>query len=225
MSGVKAGAADGVVALLKKSALLNRVNQESGAAIHAGLEQLDALFGGHPALDHHIIQLLAQKLIHHGLIRAAHLEKIRQRPHRRHALSQRAGLQQPAHRFGGVAVVANQRLQSIAASGHGGLFAAQLVGVRAQRIFFGAAGLQSLAQGRNLALQPLERLRRGLKALPCLSALRAQVFQLHPRLAHLGFQPLRLAFQSRQTLFALGRMIAGVAGQGQQVHGLAAAGL
>ena len=39
---------------------------------------------------------------------------------------------------------------------------------------------------RNLALQPLQRLGRGLKAQPCLSALRAQILQLVARLAHLG---------------------------------------
>ena len=61
-------------------------------------------------------------------------------------------------------MVANQRLQRIAPAGHGGLLAAQLVGARAQCILFGAAGLQRLAQRGNLALQPLQRLRRGLKA-------------------------------------------------------------
>jgi len=49
-------------------------------------------------------------------------------------------------------------------------------------------------------------------------------FQLVPRLGHLGFQPLRLALQGRQTLFALRCVVAGVAGQGQQMHGVAAAG-
>ena len=49
------GCGDGSVVLRKKSALLGRVDQKRGAAIHAGLEQPDALFGSYPALHHHII--------------------------------------------------------------------------------------------------------------------------------------------------------------------------
>jgi len=85
------------------------VNQKRGAAIHARLEQLNTLLGRHPALHHHIIQLLAQELVYHILMLAAHFDEVRQCAHRRHALRQRARLQQPPDGVGGVAVVANQR--------------------------------------------------------------------------------------------------------------------
>src|SRR5208337_4202445 len=113
---------------------------------------------------------------------AAHLEEVGQSADWGHALTQRTGLEKQADAFRRVAVVANQSFQYVATAGHGGLLAAQLVGLDAQRIFLGAAGLQSLAQSRDLGFQPLEGLSRGLEALPGLTALRAQVFLLVARL-------------------------------------------
>src|ERR1035438_8826524 len=46
-----------------------------------------------------------------------------------------------------------------------------------------------------------------------------------PSLAHLAIQPLRLAFQRRQALFSLRGMIPCIAGQRQQLHGVAAIAL
>jgi len=100
-------------------------------------------------------------------------------------------------------VVANQRLQCVAASGGSGKFATQLIGSRAQRIFLGATGLQSFAQRRNLALQPLERLRSGREAQFCFSALRAQIFKLVPRPGPSRFPAAPPRAPGCQALFAL----------------------
>ena len=147
------------------------VNQEGGSAIHAGLEQSNALLGSPPAFHHHIIQLLAQKLVHHGLMLAAYLKKICQRAYRRTSWSKRTRFQQPPHCVGRVPVIANQRLQRLAPSGHGSLLAAQFIGARALRVLLGPPRLQGFAQSRNLAFQPLECPGRDLKFAPGLSAL------------------------------------------------------
>ena len=70
-------------------------------------------------------------------------------------------------------MVADQCFQRVAPSAHCGLFAAQLVGAGPQAVLFGPVGLQTRAQRRNLAFQPLQRLGSGLKFLPGQSVLHA----------------------------------------------------
>ena len=205
-----AGLPNRIVAGLEELALRIGVNQECRPAV-AGLQHAHAFFRRAPAFHHHVIQLFAQKLVHHAFVLAAHFNEVRQRAHRSHRRPQRSRLQQPPHRVGGVAVIANQRLQRVAPAQHGRLFAAQLVGLCAARAFVAALGLQRLAQRRNLLLQPLHRRICRCKAQPRLARLHAQVFLLNARLAHLRFQPLRFAFQRGQAFFALRNVVARVA--------------
>ena len=107
------------------------MNQECGPAIYSGFEQLNALLGGHPALHHNVVQFLAEKFVHHPFVRPAHLQEVRQCTYGRQSLPERARLQQSTHRIGGVAMIANQRLQRIASSGHCGLLVTQPVCIRA----------------------------------------------------------------------------------------------
>ena len=59
-------------------------------------------------------------------------------------------------------MIADQRLQANRAGPRRCLLAAQLVGSARCRVLVGALGLQLLAQRGNLALQPLQRIGRGL---------------------------------------------------------------
>ena len=216
--------ADGERVFLEERALLRRMNEKRGPAIDSRLQQPHAFFSGHPALYHHVIQLFAQELVDHRFMLAAHFEEIRKRSHWRHAVAQRAGLQETANCVCGVAVIANQRLQRVAAAGNRGLLAAQLVGARPLRVLFCTLGLQSRTQSGNLALQALKRVGCRFKAQLGLATLDAQVFLLVPRLAHLRMQPLRLAFKGGKAFLSLCRVVAGVAGQCQQMHGVTAGG-
>ena len=200
-------------------AFMRRMHQEGRPPIHSGLEQLHALLGRHPALHHHIIQFLAQELVHHILMLAADLEEIRQRSHWRHSLGQRSRFQQPPHRVRRVAMVANQRLQRIPPSGHLGHLAAQLV--RRAPARRPSSARRACKLSRSATISPSNAFNRSdadCKPQPRLAALRPQILLLRLRLAHLGFQPLRLALQRRQALFALRRMVARIPGQRQQVH-------
>ena len=57
--------------------------------------------------------------------------------------------------------------------------------------------------------------------LPREPGLDAQVLLLVPRLLHLRIQPLGLALQRRQALLGLRHVVARIARQRQQVHGMA----
>ena len=83
-SGVTPGSFTAARRSFEELALRIGVDQECRAPV-AGLQQPHALFRVAPALHHHVIQLFAQKLVHHAFVLAAHLKKVRQRAHRRHA--------------------------------------------------------------------------------------------------------------------------------------------
>ena len=201
------------------------MNEKCCASIHARLQQSHALFSRAPGLHHYKVQLVAQKLVDHALVLAAHFKEVRQRAHRRQPLGQHARLQQPAHCVGGVAVVPNQRLQRIAPARGRSLLAAQLVGLRVQGVLFRAPRLQALAQLRNFTLQPRQRFSGGLKPQPRLPAFHANALLLALGLRHLSFKPLGLALQRRQALLGLRGRVARVAGLGQQLHHMPPRGL
>ncbi len=142
------------VTRLEELALRIGVDEEGRAAI-ACLQQPNALFRDAPALHHHVIQLFAQKLVHHAFVLAAHLNEVRQRANRRHGGTERSRLEQAPHRVGGVAMIANEGIQRVAPPFYGCLFAAQLVGMGAPCMFDGPLRLQSLAQRPDLRLQTL----------------------------------------------------------------------
>ena len=74
------GAADCVASLCRLIGLrVSGMNQERGPPIHAGLEQPNPFFCRAPAFDNNVVQLLAQKLVDHRLMRAVDLKKISQR--------------------------------------------------------------------------------------------------------------------------------------------------
>ena len=198
------------------------VNEEGGAAIAARLEQADALFGGAPAVDDQVVEFIAEELVDHAFVLAADFEEVSEGADWGHAFAQRAGLEQAAHGVGGVAVVADERLQRVAAAGDGCVFAAELIGAGAEGVFFAAPCLQGLAQFGDLGLEALECIGRRLEVEAGLPALHAEGFKLVAGLAHLGVEAVGLAFQSGEALFALGYAVARVAGHGEQMHGVAA---
>ena len=90
-----------------------------------------------------------------------------------------------------------------------------------KRCFFAALGLQSFAQAGNLRFQALERFGSRFETQPGLSAFEAQVFLLVARLAYLRVQAFCLALKRRQALFCLCGVVARIARQCEQVHGMA----
>ena len=158
-SGVTPGSLTRAVTRLEELALRIGVDQERRAAI-ACLQQRTPSSADAPALHHHVIQLFAQKLVHHAFVLAAHFNEVRQRAHRRHGGTQRSRLEQPPHRVGGVAMIANERVQRVAPPLHGRLFAAQLVGMGAPRTVRRSASFAaSRAASAISCLQPLHGLR------------------------------------------------------------------
>ena len=129
--------ADEVVAFFPQAALRGLMNQEGSTAVHARLQKPNAFFSRSPALNHHVVQLVAQELVHHILVLAAYFNKISQRTHRRHPVRQRTRLQKPPHRVSGVAVVVNQCLKRIAPASNRGLLAAQLVCAPSHAVLMG----------------------------------------------------------------------------------------
>src|ERR1017187_5202674 len=218
-------ATDGVVAPFEKAALGGIVNQEGGASIDARLQQPYALFGSSPTFDHDIVQLIAQELVDHAFVLAAHFKKIGKRAHGSHILAQRTGLEQAAHRVSGITMVANQGFKGIAPSCGGGLGAAELVCLSPQRVFLRAPCQQTLAQCGDLAFEPAKRFRSGLKAQLGLAALHAKVLQFVPRLFQFSGKAFSLALQGCQAFLGLRCAVARVAGHGQQVHCVAPIGL
>ena len=199
------------------------MDEERGTAVDAGLEQANAFLGGAPGFDDNVVELFAEELIDYGFMRAADFKKIGQRADWCEVGAKRAGLEQAADGVSGVAVVANERFKGVAAAGDGGLFAADLVGAGALRIFFGATGLEGFAEGGDFRFEALKAVGGGLETQTRLATLHAKVFKLVARLAHFSFEARGFAFEGGKALFGLGGVVAGVAGLGEQVHGVAAA--
>ena len=65
------------------------MNQKRGPSIDIALQQPHAFMGGVPAVDHDVVELVAQKSIHYGFVFAAHFQKVRQRADRGQAAAQR----------------------------------------------------------------------------------------------------------------------------------------
>ena len=84
------------------------MDQERCPPIDVALQQAHAFVGRVPALDHDVVQLVAQKRINYGFIFAVHFQEVRQRAYRSQAAAQRIGLEQLAHGVGGIAVLANE---------------------------------------------------------------------------------------------------------------------
>ena len=101
-------------------------------------------------------------------------KKICQRAHRRncHAPARRASAACAPSRWSSCGCESS--FKRVTAAKNGSLLAAQLVGQRALRAFFGALGLQGFAQSCDLAFQALQCVGGGLKAQVRLAALDAQ---------------------------------------------------
>ena len=59
-----------------------RMHQERRAPVDSGLQQTNTFVRRIPALDHDVIQLIAQELVYDALVLIAHFQKIRQRADR-----------------------------------------------------------------------------------------------------------------------------------------------
>ena len=81
--------------------------------------------------DHDVVQLVAQKSIYYGFVFAGHFQEVGEGAYRSQAAAQRIGLEQLAHGVGGIAVLADERLQRVTASGQGGHLGAQAIALRA----------------------------------------------------------------------------------------------
>ncbi len=69
------------------------VDQEGGAAIDSGLEQVDAVLGCRPAIDDEVIELFAKKLVDYAFMLAGDFKEVGERAHGRLAGTERAGLE------------------------------------------------------------------------------------------------------------------------------------
>ncbi len=147
------------------------MNQKRSPPIDIALQQAHAFMRGIPALDHDVVQLIAQKRINHGFVFAADFKKVRQRAHRSQAAAQGIRLQQLAHRVGGIAVLADERLQRVAPPGQRSHFGAQAVTVEFGGALFAAPRLGLRPQGGQLGFETLQLLGDGLELERSLSAL------------------------------------------------------
>ena len=136
-----------------------RMDEEGGAAVGAGLEQVDALLGGGPAIDDEVVEFFAEEFVDYAFVLAADFKEVSERADGRHAWAERAGLEELAHGVGGVAVVADERLERVAAAAEGSVLAAKLVGAGAGGVLFIAARLESFAQGDDFAFERFEAAR------------------------------------------------------------------
>ena len=157
---------------------------------HAGIRRV-------PALHHHIVQLIAQELIHHAFILPIHLQKVRQRPHRRHSVRNVSGicLEDIPHRVGRVAVLPDQRIQRTPPSLQGGPLRAQHIAPPPHSNLVRPRRIDLLSQLRNPRLQRLQPLGHVAEGHLHLATLQSQLRQLAPRCLRLRKQPLRFALQ------------------------------
>ena len=103
------------------------MHEEGRASVDIGLQQPHAFVRGIPTGDHDVVQLVTQKGIYYGFVFAIDFEEVSERAHRGQAATQGIGLEQLAHGVGGVAVLADERLQGVAASGQGCHLGAQAI--------------------------------------------------------------------------------------------------
>ena len=100
-----------------------------------------------PAFHNDVVQLIAQKLVDHGLILLAHLDEVRQGAHRLESPGERS-FQQLFHGICRVAVLPEQRLERAAAAADGCALRAQSVRAPA-RFRFGSPRRIPLAAQRS----------------------------------------------------------------------------
>jgi hypothetical protein len=100
------------------------MNQKSGAAINVAAQQAQAFIGCVPALDHDVVQFVAEKVFNHAFETRLDLKKIREHADRREAALHHSRLEQAANRFGGVAMFGDDRFQRSLLAESGGEFGA-----------------------------------------------------------------------------------------------------
>ena len=170
-----------------------RMDEESRPAIHARLQQPNPFVGRIPALDHDVVQLIAQELIDYALVLAVHFQEIRQGPHRGQSAAQRLRLEQLAHGVRRVAVFANQRFERLASTAQRRMLSAQLIRMPPRLLLLRALRLDLPTQRGDLRFHPPQRLGYRLKRQRNLPTLRAQRLKIAPRRLHLHAQALCLA--------------------------------
>jgi hypothetical protein len=67
------------------------MDEECGAAIDAGLEEANTLFGGSPGFDYEVVELFAKELVDYGFVGTIDFKKIGKRADGGEVDAERAG--------------------------------------------------------------------------------------------------------------------------------------
>src|SRR5690242_3178962 len=180
-----------------------RVHQEGGAPVHIAAQQAQAFVGGVPGLHHNVVEFVAQEIFHHVLVTVFDFQEVGQHARGSQPALHAAGLKQAPHRFGGITVLCDHRLQRGPASQKGSVLGAQAVQPALAFRFGRALHFDPLPHVYNLLPQGCHPVRSGFKAQRELPARAPGSGQLVAGLRVFLLEPLYFAAQRRQPLFRL----------------------
>ena len=87
------------------------MNQKSRSAVYIAAQETETFIGGVPGFNHDVIQLITQKVFDDALKARLNLQKVCQNADRSESALHHSGLEKATHRFGGIAMLRNDRLQ------------------------------------------------------------------------------------------------------------------
>jgi len=176
-----------------------------------------------PVFDDNVIQFPREETRRPRLhAPPADFKKISQRAYRELPSPRAPGFEQLAHGVGGVAVIANSMTRA-SRGGRQRRLARRATGWRACAWrFLRALGLQRFAEGGDLGFQALDGRRQRIRSAgePARSPMPRVSARCAPGQSRRG--AFCFALQGGEALFALRGVVAGVAGQREQLHGVAA---
>src|SRR5579884_1737123 len=174
------------------------MHEEGCAAVYVGLEQAHAFVRGVPAFYHDVVQLIAQKLVYHVLVLSGDFEEVGQRTYRSKPAAKRIGAQQLPYCVCRIAMLTDESLKRIAASGESRVFGTKLVAALFGFDLFCTLCGDFIAKLSNLCFEPLQCLCGRLELHRDLSSLGTQRFQVAPDGLHLRSEALRVAVERSQ---------------------------
>src|ERR1019366_3360007 len=194
------------------------MDEEGCAAIHVAAQQAQTLVGSVPRLHHDVIQLVAQEIVNHVLIAIFDFEKVSEHAHRRKIFLHRARGEEPAHRFGSVAMLGDDSFQRTPLAHGAGVLATQRIQMALAGGLGGALFVELLARFADLRGEREHALRGGFKLQAELALLAAESFQLQDGGGGFVVQALRFAIERGNAFLGLRDAVAHRRSRGDRIQ-------